>query len=77
MFLCNERGSTRAHNGHCAMTARPRGNFVMAFGEDKTISWASDRFRGPYILCDQVPGVRPGYYGLTAVGFGLGSRLLR
>ena len=69
--------NARAHNGHCAMTARPRGNFVMAFGEDKTISWASGRFRGPYILCDQVPGVRPGYYGLTAVGFGLGSRLLR
>ena len=39
-------------------------------------SWGSDRFRGPYILCDQVPGVRPGYYLLTAVGFGLGSRLL-
>ena len=77
MFLRNERGSTRAHNGHCAMTAKPRGNFVMAFGEDKTFSWASDRFRGRYILCNQVPGVRPGYYLLTAVGIALGSRLLR
>ena len=50
MFLRNERGSTRAHNGHCAMTARPRGNFVMAFEEDKTFSWASDRLVGP-IYC--------------------------
>ena len=41
------------------MTARPRGTF-MAFGEDKT-SWASDRFRGPYILCLKVPGFRHGY----------------
>ena len=77
MFLRNERGSTRAHNGHCAMTAKPCGNFVMAFREDKTFSWASNRFRGPYILCNQVPGVRSGYYLLTAVGIGLGSRLLR
>ena len=77
MFLCNECESTRAHNGHCAMTAKPRGNFVMAFGEDETSSWASDRFRGPYLLCNQVPGVRPEYYLLTAVGIGLGSRLLR
>ena len=52
--------NTRAHNGHCIMTARPRGNFVMVFEEDKTFSWASDGFGGPYILCDQVPGVRHG-----------------
>ena len=76
MFLRNERRSTCGHNGHCTMTARLCGNFVMSFGVDKTFSWASDRFRGPYILCDQVPGVRPGYCLLTAVGFGLGSRLL-
>ena len=50
MFLRNERGSTRARNGHCAMTARPRGNFAMAFGEDETFSWASDRLVGP-IYC--------------------------
>ena len=65
------------HNGHCAMTPRQCDPFVMVFGEDNTFSWASDRFHGPYILCDQVPGVRPGYYLLTAVGFGLGSHLLR
>ena len=64
-------------NGHCAMTARPRGNFVMAFGEDKTFSLACDGFGGPYILCDKVTGVCPGYYLLIAVGFGLGSRHLR
>ena len=75
--LRNECGSTCAHNGHYTMMAKPRGNLDMAFGEDKTFSWASGRLRGPYILCDQVPGVRPGYYPLTAVGFGLGSCLLR
>ena len=52
-------------------------NFAMAFGERKTFSWASDGFGGLSILCDQVTGVCPGYYLLTAVGFGLGSRLLR
>ena len=67
--------NVEAHNGHCAMTARPRGNFVLAFGEDNTFSWASDRFCGPYVLCCQVPGVSLGYYLLTAVGFGLGSHL--
>ena len=50
MFLRNEHGRTHAHNGHCTMTVRLRGNFVMAFGEDMTFSWASDRFVSP-IYC--------------------------
>ena len=35
--LRNEPGSARAHNGNCPMTARPRGNFVMAWGEEDCV----------------------------------------